>query len=68
MFLSELFSIIQKFGQQPLAFTGGFFSGVFQLKLTEPPLSEWLDKQGYTPTRVDNDSNNKERPQSITID
>ncbi|WP_036478164.1 hypothetical protein [Myxosarcina sp. GI1] len=70
MFLSELLPVIQKYGQQPLAFTGGFFSGVFQLKLNEPPLSDWLVEQGYSPTspaNVSSDSNNS-KPQSISID
>lgn len=67
MFLSELLPIVQKFGQQPLAFTGGFCSGIFQLKLNEPPLADWLAQQGYTPTGVNQDTNNN-KPQSIAID
>lgn len=66
MFLSELLPVLQKYGQQPLAFTGGFFSGVFQLKLNEPPLAEWLAQQGYSPTNISSDNNKK--PQSISID
>lgn len=67
MFLSELSPVLQKFIQQPVAFTGGFVSGVLRLKLNEPPLSSWLAKQGYNPSDVGmSDNNNK--PHSISID
>ena len=72
MFLTELNPAFQKLIQQPVAFAGGFVSGLLQLNLTEEPLSQWLEQQGYnsgTPGVGNSDtpsSNNK--PQSIDID
>lgn len=70
MFLSELSPAVQKFIQQPVAFAGGFFSGILQLKLNEEPLSQWLEKQGSSSASSNNsaNSNNSDRPQSIKID
>ena len=70
MFLTELSPLAQKLIQQPIAFAGGFCSGLFKLKLNEEPLSVWLEKQGYQPgsvTNVEMNSNNN-KPQSISID
>ena len=69
MFLSELTPAFQKFIQQPVAFASGFVSGVLHLNLNEEPLSQWLEKQGYS--SVNNNStipHNRDRPQSIDID
>ncbi len=69
MFLTELTPALQKFIQQPVAFAGGFVSGVLQLKLNEEPLSQWLEKQGYNSTSNKVASPQKsDRPQSIDID
>ena len=68
MFLSELTPALQKLIQQPIAFTGGFVSGILQLKLNEEPLSQWLEQQGYSTTNNSVVSNNSSRPQSIDID
>lgn len=69
MFLSELTPALQKLIQQPVAFTGGFVSGILQLKLNEEPLSQWLEKQGYNPSKNNNSTNsNSSKPQSINID
>ncbi|MGL5079066.1 MAG: hypothetical protein ACRDBG_24975, partial [Waterburya sp.] len=56
MFLTELTPIIQKLIQQPVAFASGFVSGVFQLKLNEEPLSQWLEQQGYYGSNSNNNS------------
>ena len=70
MFLTELTPALQKFMQQPVAFAGGFVSGVLQLKLNEEPLSQWLEKQGYNSPGSNNSAvpQNSDRPQSINID
>ncbi|MBE9043253.1 hypothetical protein IQ255_02310 [Pleurocapsales cyanobacterium LEGE 10410] len=70
MFLTELSPAFQKFIQQPVAFAGGFVSGILQLKLNEEPLSQWLEKQGYDPAGASNavTSNNSDKPQSIDIE
>ncbi|MEM8674107.1 MAG: hypothetical protein AAGF83_09590 [Cyanobacteria bacterium P01_G01_bin.67] len=69
MFLSELTPILQKLMQQPVAFAGGFVSGVLHLNLNEEPLSKWLEQQGYSTANNNSaTSNNSDRPQSINID
>ena len=69
MFLTELNPILQKLMQQPVAFAGGFVSGVLHLNLNEEPLSKWLEQQGYNSTSTDTATPNKsDRPQSINID
>ena len=69
MFLTELAPAFQKLIQQPVAFASGFVSGIFHLNLNEEPLSEWLAKQGYSPTAANNAvTRNSDRPQSIDID
>lgn len=68
MFLSELSPIFQQLVQQPIAFTGGFFSGVLRLDPNEDPLASWLKKQGFTSTSYVSSNNNSDKPQSIEID
>lgn len=45
MFIEELIPIYQKIQKQPIAFLGGFMSGILRLELTEEPLASWLKKQ-----------------------
>ena len=63
MFLDELTPIIQKLTQQPAAFLGGFFSGVFRLNLADDPVKSWLDEQAgattYTTTTNTSSANGK---------
>ncbi|MEL7008946.1 MAG: hypothetical protein AAFR62_13510 [Cyanobacteria bacterium J06629_2] len=69
MFLTELAPAFQKLIQQPVAFASGFISGALHLNLNEEPLSEWLAKQGYSPSGSSTKAaNNGDRPQSINID
>ena len=70
MFLDELTPIFKELTQQPIAFMGGFFSGVFRLKLSEDPLKSWLEKQGIATAYTDmsNTSGNGSGPQSISIE
>ena len=69
MFLTELAPAFQKLLQQPVAFAGGFVSGILQLKLEEEPLSKWLENQGYNSSVPDSKpSRNSSKPQSIDID
>ncbi|MEC4807187.1 MAG: hypothetical protein SAJ12_17035 [Jaaginema sp. PMC 1079.18] len=69
MFLDELTPIAQELLQQPVAFMGGFFSGVFRLNVAEEPLKSWLEQQGATVTATPYESNgNSKGPQSIAID
>lgn len=71
MFLEELSPLLQKFMQQPVAFTGGFVSGVLRLSLNEDPLKSWLEQQKGTSTSgtVITDTNtNGSSPRQIAID
>lgn len=69
MFLSELSPIFKELIQQPLAFTGGFFSGVLRLNSHEEPLASWLSKQGFDPYNQNfSTTQNSEGPQSISIE
>ena len=67
MFLEELKPVFSEFIQQPIAFMGGFVSGVLRLNISEEPLAGWLEKQeGYTaPSK---NTGNGSGPQSIEID
>lgn len=66
MFLSELQPIAQEALQQPVAFLGGFVSGLLRVNLSDDPLKSWLEKQGIT-TYV-SEPGNGSGPQSISID
>ena len=68
MFLNELQPFAQELLQQPVAFLGGFVSGVLRLKLSDDPLRSWLNKQGIDTDFPDNSSSNGGGPQSITIE
>jgi hypothetical protein len=72
MFLTELTPILKELTQQPVAFLGGFFSGVFRLNLSDDPVKSWLDGQagvsGYTATTTGSDNGKTTGPQSISID
>lgn len=71
MFLDELMPIVKDLTQQPIAFLGGFVSGVFRLNLADDPVRSWLDQQAgiaSTPTPASDVQNGKRGPQSISID
>lgn len=71
MFLSELTPLVKELAQQPLAFVGGFFSGVLRLNLGDEPVNSWLHRQtgtSYTPPTTSSDNGKSQGPQSIEID
>jgi hypothetical protein len=69
MFLSEFQPIVKELIQQPIAFTGGFVSGILRLRLSADPLKTWLEKQGVTDfSSADMEDTSNQRPQSISID
>ncbi len=71
MFLDELTPIFKEFTQQPVAFFGGFFSGVFRLNLSDDPVKSWLDQQSGTVSSAATTSTENGKtsgPQSISID
>ncbi|MDJ0553870.1 MAG: hypothetical protein QNJ68_05435 [Microcoleaceae cyanobacterium MO_207.B10] len=72
MFLDELTPIVKELVEQPVAFLGGFFSGMLKLNLNDDPVKSWLDQQGgYTSTTSSSTEENNGKsqgPQSITIE
>lgn len=71
MFLEELSPFLQELTRQPVAFVGGFVSGVLRLNLDEDPVKSWLNKQNVTvpaPEADFNNSGNASGPQKISID
>jgi hypothetical protein len=67
--MDELNPIVQEFLNQPIAFLGGFTSGILRLNLNDDPLKSWLRQQGYTPNSAQSPSrSNDKSPQSITIE
>ncbi len=72
MFVDELTPFVQALAHQPVAFCGGFFSGLFRLNLAEDPVRSWLDKQGANPVNGSNSSGSSasaaKGPQSIDIE
>lgn len=69
MFLDELTPIVQEILGQPVAFLGGFTSGLLKLNLSDDPVKSWLENQGAsTPNQDDNDDTPGKGPQTISID
>ncbi len=72
MFLDELTPIFKELTQQPAAFFGGLFSGIFRLNLADDPVKSWLDEQAgstsYTTTTSSSANGRTSGPQSISID
>ncbi len=73
MFFDELSPLFQEFLQKPLAFMGGFTSGVFRLNLEDDPVKSWIEKEAGQPFSSSSDSgfgngSNGGGPQSISID
>jgi len=72
MFLNELTPVLKELAQQPIAFLGGFVSGLLRLNLYDDPVKSWIDEQvgstsSTSPTVEDNNSKSN-GPQSINID
>jgi hypothetical protein len=70
VFIDELTPVFKELSQQPIAFLGGFFSGLLRLNLADDPVKSWLDQQAGvsypSTTGVENTQNGG--PQSISID
>ena len=69
--MDELTPILKELTQQPVAFLGGFVSGILKLNLDDDPVKTWLEKEGASvPEKSSNsdDRNNGNGPQSITIE
>lgn len=72
MFLDELTPIFKELTQHPLAFLGGFCSGLLRLNLSDDPVRSWLDQQAgstaHTAPTSSSDNGRTSGPQSISID
>ncbi len=69
MFVDELTPFMRELAHQPVAFFGGFVSGLFRLDLAEDPVKTWLNKQGAVPTAANSAvADNSAGPQSIDIE
>jgi hypothetical protein len=71
VFLDELTPVWKELSQQPVAFLGGFFSGLLRLNLSEDPVKSWLDQQVGTTTygsTAGSNNGNSGAPKSISID
>ncbi|WP_448602998.1 hypothetical protein [Thermoleptolyngbya sp.] len=71
MFLDELTPVVREITSHPVAFLGGFFSGLFRLNLDDDPVRSWLDQQAGSSSSASNvppSSSNGSGPQSISID
>jgi len=70
MFLDELTPFLQELTRQPVAFVGGFVSGVLRLDLSDDPVKSWLDNQDVNVPEDDDSANNgsSNGPQKISID
>ncbi|MEO0408221.1 MAG: hypothetical protein AAF289_12795 [Cyanobacteria bacterium P01_A01_bin.135] len=69
--MNELSPLLRELSSHPVAFLGGFFSGVFRLDLNEDPVKGWLGKQnvnGPVQPPSTEPGTNGSGPQSISID
>jgi len=71
VFADEFMPVLKELSQQPIAFLGGFFSGLLRLNLSDDPVKSWLDQQSGAPsaaaaTEVHNGKSSG--PRSIAID
>jgi hypothetical protein len=72
MFLQELSPLFREFVQKPIAFTGGFVSGLLRLNPNDDPLRSWLNKEMGKSSNADTmsppNNDNGSGPQSIDIE
>jgi hypothetical protein len=71
MFFDELTPVLKELAGHPIAFLGGFVSGVLRLNLADDPVKSWLDQQGGASSySVSSTSSNGKNggPQSISIE
>jgi len=69
MFLEGLSPVLQELVRQPVAFLGGFCSGLLRVNLEDEPVKSWLANQGVVPPQTADASARKtSSPQSIDID
>ncbi len=67
MFLDELTPLAQELLKNPVAFAGGFVSGLLRLNLHDDPVKSWLEKQSGSPLQTA-ETPASPSPKSINID
>jgi hypothetical protein len=72
MFADELTPLFKELTNHPVAFLGGFFSGLLRLNLADDPVKSWLDQQAgastYSASAPGSTNGKNSGPQSISID
>jgi len=71
VFADELMPVLKELSQQPIAFLGGFFSGLLRLNLGDDPVKGWLDQQSGVSsdlTATASHNGKSSGPKSIAID
>ena len=71
MFLDELTPFMQELTRQPVAFLGGFVSGVLRLDLNDDPVKSWLENQNVDVPEQNGTASSAgtaNGPQKISID
>jgi hypothetical protein len=72
MFFDEIQPFIKELLAEPIAFLGGFASGVLRVDLAQDPVKTWLDQQNGTTSSDDDDDQTPPAPpsgpQAISID
>jgi hypothetical protein len=68
MFLDELTPLLKELAGQPVAFLGGFVSGLLRLNLGDDPVKSWLDQHAGSTTGTSAYTNGRSGPQAIDID
>lgn len=69
MFVDEFSPVFKQLTAYPVAFLGGFVSGLLRLNLADEPVKSWLDNQGGVASiSTPPSSGNGSKPTSISID
>jgi len=69
--MNEISPLLRELSSHPVAFFGGFFSGVFRLNLNDDPVKDWLGQHnvnGPVQPPAAQPGSNGSGPQSISID
>lgn len=70
--MDELSPLMQELTRHPIAFLGGFASGLFRLNLNEDPVKSWLEQRMQEDSAATSAppsvNGNGSGPQSISID
>ena len=73
MFFDELAPVVAELTHHPVAFMGGFVSGLFRLNLSDDPVKSWLERQSGASVNPNEDddthrNNGSSGPQTISIE